>query len=117
MIPHRHSESGYTLIEFCIVLLIAGVMISAALIMTKPYIEMAKRNATIAKQKQLAVLLSEYSLNIGRMPCPASPNPTVEPYGSPRNSTATGLEYLRPCHTLPDGTTWANAIGANYIGI
>ncbi len=108
-VRHSLSDSGFTLVELAIVLVIVGLLLGGAIAMLKPYAEMAQRNTTVEKQKRIAELLSEYALNYGRLPCPAALSPAVEPYGSPRNSGSAVDQHGNVCA--------APYTAASHIGI
>ena len=106
----RNSQSGFTLIELAVILVIVGLIVGASMAMMKPYVDYAQRNGTQEKLKNISTALATFVQNYGRLPCPASNTPTVEPFGSPISSGATGTNFIETecgARTLPN----------DYIGI
>lgn len=85
------AESGFTLIELAVVILIVGLITAGTMLAIQPAINNARYNTTKTRLDNLSLAFASYAQNYGRLPCPAITNPTTEPYGAPNNSGAAGL--------------------------
>ena len=100
-VPRATNESGFSLVELAIVMLIAGLVVGAAMTATRPYLEYTQYNATQRKMRGISDALAMYAQQHNRLPCPAQPNPGAgnEPLGAPRNSGSDGAELDNDCGT------------------
>ncbi|MDB5478111.1 MAG: hypothetical protein JWM96_606 [Alphaproteobacteria bacterium] len=107
------SESGFTLVEIAVVVLIIGILMGGAVSMLTPYLQMAKRSTTQTKLENISQSLAFYAQNYGRLPCPTNPNSndtSNPPFGAPRNSGTNGTVVGNVCDS---GTLTTD----DYIGI
>lgn len=101
------SQSGFSLVEIAMVIMIIGLLIGGSLSMIKPYMQMAQRNLTQKKMENISLALANFAQNYGRLPCPADPSliETNPLFGSPRNSGSDGLDVAE------------NNCSSRYVGI
>src|SRR5688572_21012392 len=108
---HRKSEGGFTLIELSIVILIVGLMTGSFFVFYKPIQERRLRDITIERQNRIALALTNFAQNYGRLPCPGHPDAPIR--GNPRIN-ATPSAYNDP-NTQPAGV--CNGAVAERTGI
>lgn len=82
----RTKQSGFTLIEMSIVVLILGLITGAFFTFLKQKREQDAYKITVERQQKIATALSEYAQLRYRLPCPGRPNPPggSEVLGDPR---------------------------------
>lgn len=102
----RSGESGFTLIEIMLVLIISGVFLIAAAQALKVYTINAQYEKTIDHAEVVQEMLFEYFGREGAYPCPA--NPTLGPndpnYGMQQcRSAADFLADRDNCNNMPAG--------------
>ena len=66
---HRRRESGMTLIEIAMVVIIAGVMLGAALSLYNKNRDQLAQEVTEKRMKYIVSALSRYAENNNRIPC------------------------------------------------
>ena len=94
-----NAESGFTLVELAIVMIIFGVIISAAASIALPMIRTANIVGTQAKLDKIAKAIDFYATQNYRVPCPAAPlaGTTNPPFGYERNSGTDGSTVPTTC--------------------
>lgn len=112
-----NHQSGFTLVEIAVVTLIAGMLMAGAIVMMKPYFDSAQKNATKYKLEQIGQALALYYQNYKRLPCPADPNPSVEPFGSPRLSGVNGTDWQNTCGTSPVLADFMGVLPFRVLGL
>jgi type II secretory pathway pseudopilin PulG len=131
--PHhdclRHSE-GFTLAEMAVVILITGLMLTAAASITLPIMHKARRIETDQKMANIARALDNYAAQNLRVPCPALPDTKSKnpPFGFEAGSGPAGNAVPSDCGTDPAGwggvipfrtlnipVEWIRDSGGNYI--
>ncbi len=97
-----HSE-GFTLAEMAIVILITGLMLTAAASITLPIMHKARRIETDQKMENIARALDNYAAQNLRVPCPAIPDTksTNPPFGYEAGSGQAGNIVPSDCGTDP----------------
>ncbi len=89
----NRDNKGFTLVELAIVLAISGILIGVITASVKPVMQRVQMAKTDSNIEKIAKQLSVYAVRHNRLPCPASPNPSVEPFGSERGSGASGANF------------------------
>jgi prepilin-type N-terminal cleavage/methylation domain-containing protein len=112
---NRTHENGFTLVELAIVMVIVGFLLSGSISLLQPYLQSTQRNATREKLENIGLQLASFAQANGRLPCPAAIAPAVEPFGSPRNSGADGLNTNAQCNTNVGNLL--NSDLNNFVGI
>lgn len=79
------NESGFSLVEMAIVVMIIGLLIAGSIALMRPYFKQAQANLTRKKLENISEALASYSAIYGRLPCPANPADTGNNFGRPRN--------------------------------
>lgn len=90
------------MIEMAVVLSISAMILGGGLAMSKPVIEKVQKNKTDRQMEDINDRLASFVHRNNRLPCPADPNATSDPFGAEWNSGGSGA-----------GT----CIGARSIGI
>ena len=72
MICLRNKQSGFTLIEIAVVLVIVGVLVSSFIGSITSRIETTRRDNTIRKLEEIKLAIFGYAAAEGRLPCPAT---------------------------------------------
>lgn len=93
----HNGQSGFTLTELAVVLAIVAILIGASFMMFTPFLLSAKQTSTRARMETIADAIAIYVHDYNRLPCSASPNPTVEPFGFQRGSGADGQDINISC--------------------
>lgn len=88
---HSDNQSGFSLIELSVVLVVIGLLMGAAVSLVRPYVDSYRYATTKQKMEKIADALAIYAQNHYDVPCPAARVPTTEPFGSPINSGADGI--------------------------
>lgn len=68
------KQSGFTLLELAIVLIISGLLLAAAVVIAMPILRQAQMTQTNAKLANIARAIDFYATQNYRVPCPADPN-------------------------------------------
>jgi prepilin-type N-terminal cleavage/methylation domain-containing protein len=89
----QNKQSGFTLVELAVVIVIAAILLAGAAAMTKPMLESSRLETTKIKEDKIAKVLGSFAQTYGRLPCPADANPGVEPFGSSRGSGPDGQNF------------------------
>ncbi len=89
---HKKRLNGFTLVEMAIVLVIAGLVLSAVMSMGNALISQSRISATKTKQEAIKTALISYIARNNRMPCPAVPN--IAPSTPLAPTTGYGVEAL-----------------------
>jgi prepilin-type N-terminal cleavage/methylation domain-containing protein len=110
-------NSGFTLIEMGVVIMIIGVMTAMAISFAGPVFESAKRIETNEKIRIISKALSEYAVQNNRIPCPAAPNfATTNPrFGFEIGSGAAGDQVPNNCTTT--ATNWEGIVPFKTLGL
>lgn len=87
------GRSGFTLVELAIVLAISGILIGGITASIKPVMQRIQIAETRSNMAKIAKHLSVYAVRHNRLPCPADPNPTAEPFGAERGSDVSGADF------------------------
>ena len=97
------SDSGFTLTEMAIVIMITGLMLGAAASIAIPMIRTAKRLETDKKLENIARAIDYYADQNYRVPCPAVPDKKSvnPPWGFEAGSGTTGNDVPASCGTDP----------------
>jgi prepilin-type N-terminal cleavage/methylation domain-containing protein len=114
----KSPQSGFTLIETAIVLVIVGLIASGGIIGWATYNHLHKVNMTEDRMNALLDVLSIYAQRHNRLPCPAEPfgtgkeglRPEVSESGPPQH------QQFRNCLVSDTGTT-ADDIYMNMQGV
>lgn len=115
--PRTHSaQSGFTLVEMAIVVLIGGLLAVAAFNFATPMFERAKITETRNKMKVIEDALAAYAVSNNRIPCPAaaSQSTTNPPYGFERFSGNGGSIPVRCGTTAAD---WVGILPYRTLGL
>jgi len=88
---------GFSLIELAVVLTVVGLTLGGLMSVMGPYLDSQSYDLTVKRQEKIAKALSIYAQAYFQLPCPADPNPSVEPFGAARQSTATGAVTTNAC--------------------
>lgn len=112
-----YDQSGFTLIELAIVILISSLILVGAITLASVSLRKIQYDETQEKLEKIADALAIYVHEYGRLPCPADHRRTaaVEPYGSPLNSGANGTQVMATCGGVVTGNN--NAAIGNFAGI
>ncbi len=105
-IKEKSHSSGFTMLEFSIVLLVVGILAAGAIVLITPLVEQARQLETTEKLNKIGDALNVYVLNNLRLPCPAQPRRTPtggEPFGYEQGSGATGAGIPQACPALAAG--------------
>jgi type II secretory pathway pseudopilin PulG len=94
---YRSKQSGFTLVETGIVIVVTAIVLAGALVLMKPYVSDAKLSTTKIKEQNISDALALFAQAYGRLPCPANSIPGAEPFGAPRNSGANGTNVEASC--------------------
>ena len=95
LMPNRKHLAGFSLVELAIVILIAGILLSAGLSLLSVKLEAAKLDVTQKHQEAVKQALINYLGKYRRLPCPttvanggapAPPPPCTSPSGKPSYS-------------------------------
>ena len=91
------NESGFSLVEMAIVVMIIGLLLAGAMFLLKPYLEMSQANLTRKKMENISSALASFAQTYGRLPCPSDADSSASnpPYGSPRRSGSNGLDFVK----------------------
>lgn len=73
------KNSGFSLLEMSMVLLIVSIMIGSGLLVFNKYSAQSKVSDTDEKIKQIMSAIKQYAIKYNRLPCPANPS---LPYGN-----------------------------------
>lgn len=104
-IKHHQTQTGFTLVEMAIVLLIVGLLLGGLLPTISSQIEQQRRNETNKQMDEIKEALIGYTIINGRLPCPAS-------------STSNGLEDPSggiTCNHPYDGFVPAATLGITSV--
>ena len=87
-------QSGFSLVETAIVVVVFGLLITAAISLFKPMTEEGKDVETQERLQKVADAISSYALRYNRIPCPANPDESdvSPPFGAERGSGAAGTD-------------------------
>jgi len=88
-----NRQTGFTLVEMAIVLVIAGLLMGGAIKLMQPLLTNTEQSTTETKEKNIAQTLALFAQNYGRLPCPATSTPGIETFGYPHNSGAGGANF------------------------
>ena len=88
--PKNFIDSGYTLIEMAIVLMIVGLILGGGAALYEQYITQNKVETTLTNIDTASVKLNLFQQNKGRLPCPA-------PLNAARGSATYGAENTANC--------------------
>jgi prepilin-type N-terminal cleavage/methylation domain-containing protein len=112
-----HSRHGFTLAEMAIVILITGLMLTAAASITLPIMHKARKIETDQKMANIARALDNYAAQNLRVPCPAIPDTktTNPPFGYEAGSGASGNMVPTDCGTDP--AKWEGIIPFRTLNI
>lgn len=106
---HRHLKAGFTLVEVAIVLVIGGMMLTAAGATMRNYMLEASITTTQSRMKAVDTAIRQYFTANGKYPCPASliAIPDTPAYGT-----------ITDCNSsaLPSGTFIASTPAGVIIG-
>lgn len=107
------SEGGFTLVELAFVLVIAGLLLSAAAAIAIPMIKETRMIATQAKLDRIAKAIDFYATQNYRVPCPAEPLLTTSspPFGFERGSGANGDQVPSNCGGVGSAAPPPSAFG------
>ncbi len=110
-VRHRNHASGFTLVEFAIVMVIFGILLVPILQLYKHYAQEKVRIATNTAQSETANALGVFYSKNGRYPCPAGLNlpPTNANYGL---EDCTGATALAVGACTPDQVCKAQGLGS-----
>ena len=72
MICFRNKQSGFTLIELAVVLVIVGLLVGSFIGSITSRIETTRRDNTIKKLEEIKLAIFGYATAEGRLPCPAT---------------------------------------------
>jgi prepilin-type N-terminal cleavage/methylation domain-containing protein len=78
------QESGFSIIELSIVLVIIGIIASMGIPCLLEGMRVSKRTQTQEKQKQILTVLANYVLNHQKLPCPGDPGDHSAHFGEAR---------------------------------
>lgn len=94
----RRAQTGYSLLELSIVLVITGVMAGSSLLLGMSQLENARRKANEKKMDAIETALMSFRTVNGRLPCPAS-------YTLSPSSASFGVQVADPgtCTSAPFG--------------
>jgi type II secretory pathway pseudopilin PulG len=97
------NSEGFTLAEMAVVILITGLMLTAAASITLPIMHKARKIETDQKMANIARALDDYSAQNLRVPCPAIPDIKSKnpPFGYEAGSGASGNAVPSDCGTDP----------------
>jgi prepilin-type N-terminal cleavage/methylation domain-containing protein len=104
-----NSQSGFTLIEIGIALLVAAVLAAGAISYAIPTIKSAKILESQNKIRRVQTALHAYVMGNYRLPCPANPSrtpgaaPNNPPFGYERGSSANGSVTPGTCNDAVGG--------------
>lgn len=96
------SEKGFTVIEVGVVLGISAMLLVTGLTLSKPIIEKMQKNKTERQMENINDRLASFVHRNNRLPCPANPASSGEPFGAERGSGGSGA---------------GNCVGADAVGI
>jgi prepilin-type N-terminal cleavage/methylation domain-containing protein len=68
------NNRGFSLVEFAVVLVIAGFLLVTGLRLYTAYVNDQRVLETYDKQRQIVTSISRFSIAYGRLPCPADPS-------------------------------------------
>jgi type II secretory pathway pseudopilin PulG len=113
---HGHSE-GFTLAEMAIVIMITGLMLTAAASITLPILHKARRIETDQKMENIARAIDDYAAQNLRVPCPAIPDTksTNPPWGFEAGSSTAG--NIIPSDCGADPAKWEGIIPFRTLNI
>jgi prepilin-type N-terminal cleavage/methylation domain-containing protein len=75
----RHHQTGFSLLELAVVLMIVGILMSGVLISVSQTTLNARRAAALVQLQQLEEALYGFAESQGRLPCPSSTAPMPGP--------------------------------------
>lgn len=87
------KESGFTLVEISIVIIIIGLATAAIITLVEPMMQLSRKKATEANMNRIIDVVSVYAQRNLRVPCPADPDPAAtEPFGAETGSGSAGAD-------------------------
>jgi prepilin-type N-terminal cleavage/methylation domain-containing protein len=112
-----HKSRGFTLAEMAIVILITGLMLTAAASIALPIMHKARRIETDQKMENIARAIDDYAAQNFRVPCPAIPDnkSTNPPFGYEAGSGPAG--DMVPTDCGPDPARWEGVIPFRTLNI
>lgn len=112
--PGKIGFAGFTLVELCVVMLIAGVMTATFGTAWIKYIDATERRNTLERLQVIDARLQDFLETRGHYPCPAARGLTVDQanYGVSVNAGAVGGSDIRHCDDPADlpGTEQAPSV-------
>jgi prepilin-type N-terminal cleavage/methylation domain-containing protein len=110
-------QSGFTLAEMAVVILISGLLLAAAASMAIPLMRDARRIETQAKLENIAKAIDFYAAQNLRVPCPAAPDfaENKEPFGAEEGSGPAGKMVPMDCGMDPKD--WEGIVPFKTLGI
>jgi prepilin-type N-terminal cleavage/methylation domain-containing protein len=117
------AQSGFTLVELAIVVLITGLILVAAASVALPLLRETRMITTEAKIDRIAKTIDFYATQNYRVPCPAKPLTSTANFGAEQaNTNAAGVSTtctatfgIVPFLTLGIPADWARDAWGNYI--
>lgn len=85
----RQGESGFSLIELAIIMVIVGLLVASSLSTFDAYQKRTALNSTLEKRNNIEIALGRFVAENGRLPCPANPALAI-------TEAASGIENCRP---------------------
>jgi type II secretory pathway pseudopilin PulG len=115
--PGLLDSEGFTLAEMAVVILITGLMLTAAAAITLPIMHKARRIETDQKMENIARALDDYAAQNLRVPCPAVPDNKSKspPFGFEAGSGPAG--NMVPSDCGPDPAGWEGVIPFRTLNI
>jgi prepilin-type N-terminal cleavage/methylation domain-containing protein len=89
---YSHAQSGFTLVEVSISLVILSFLMVVGTLMIPRYAAEFQKDSVLGKMDVVHRAISVYAQKNNRIPCPADPNPVIatQPYGTERGSGVNG---------------------------
>jgi len=104
MKPYRSIESGFTLVEMAIVLVIVGLMLSGLMMSLSQTTENTRRSDAKSQLAEVEEALFGFAQTNGRLPCPAIPNPTAPTLPGAESPAGGGTSCTRQHGFVPSAT-------------
>ena len=100
------NDSGFTIIEIGMVMIVAAAILTGIIKILLPMVELSRQVETEEKLLKISQYLNAYAVQNYRFPCPAEPNNIVatangEPYGFEAGSGANGDTPFAAGQTCP----------------